>query len=76
MNWISVTEKLPDLDVDVLVATACKNIFVLQRITIGPGAEMYWTDFERPFFEPEDITHWMPLPALPNPQSAIPTPQL
>jgi hypothetical protein len=55
-EWIPVTERLPEEQVDVLMTNG-KYIFLGWDI----GNELYSED------EPGDtVTHWMPLPDLPN----------
>lgn len=66
-GWISVEERLPDADMDVLVwcdtgeAAAARNVWVGwcqgMRGVDGVASRMWVTD--EGFVEP---THWMPLP--------------
>jgi len=70
MKWISVNEQLPEIDLPVLIAYKdwhSMNICVAMRCESG-----YWDvqgvggyEIENDFQE-TDITHWMPLPALPD----------
>lgn len=59
--WISVEERLPEKEVPVLVVCSSsydggQSVLVAERKWTG-----HWT-----LYEGAKITHWMPLPALPN----------
>lgn len=62
MNWISVKDKLPEIDSPVLAVEMDtfndKDILIARLIT---GNIWY-----APFFRPRNITHWMPLPEPPT----------
>jgi len=63
-NWISVKERLPEPDVDVLVFDG-KNIDVTFGEETFDDREFIW--FSRISYRHFDkITHWMPLPEPPN----------
>lgn len=56
-TWISVKDRLPEMYVDVLVYTECKNTFIASM----DGTEK-WEDSYSYYLE-EAVTHWMPLPS-------------
>ncbi len=69
MKWISVSERLPERNVRVLVV-ASPTPGVVKRITIAD-----WSEHNHWEIDPDDrlicinnetITHWMPLPAPPE----------
>lgn len=78
MRWISVKDRLPELDQDVLVYAKgkedgfldCTHIVISQRYTFhifewDKGVEEWqapWPYFNRNY----EVTHWMPLPELPK----------
>jgi len=74
-DWVSVGERLPE---DNTVVLACghdehgEKIIGLATCTtsIILNGEKYWSDLSWPKFIgwgfTETITHWMPLPELPN----------
>jgi hypothetical protein len=75
-NWISVKDKLPELDQDVvdkevLVCDIDKCIYtciygkVYTKTRGESGVEIQET-FYTNMSECDDITHWMPLPEPPN----------
>ena len=59
-HWISVKDRLPEMDVNVLVYTELKNTFVTSRV----DAETWEDDYG--FFLAEGVTHWRPLPNPPE----------
>lgn len=63
MEWISVKEKLPKKNKNVLLAS---NHFAFKEIKIGH----YWCK-ENSYLDENEflitgVTHWMPLPRNPN----------
>jgi len=70
MKWISINERLPEIDLPVLIAYKDWdriNICVARR-----GESDYWNvqgvggyEIENDF-QKTDITHWMPLPQFPG----------
>jgi hypothetical protein len=54
-GWISVKDRLPKNDDEVLVSTRLKNI--------GIG---WWDSYWRSDLSVKEITHWMPMPAPPE----------
>lgn len=69
MSWVSVKDRLPDEDVDVLV---CDINHLGAPIAVGKySPNPNWSDWETDsdFWQGSsdlDVTHWMPLPT--NPQ--------
>lgn len=70
MEWISVKNKLPKQDSVILcidrnkrmfVATYCRNLAVYV-----PGYFDTWDSGHCCGNEPDDVTHWMPLPEMPH----------
>lgn len=60
--WISVKDKLPPLDTDVLVVHYGNTCIVAKRVKDG-----CWEDtIEGIQWENESVTYWMPLPPLPQ----------
>ena len=63
MEWISVEERLPEIDKQVLYVDSEKDIYLGQLLS-GMGKGIFWSSYD--FLEDHDITHWMPLPPLPK----------
>ena len=70
-NWISIKERLPEFQKEVLV-TDGKEIAIAYRWELSNENGFCWSvagcggwDFDLPFPEFE-ITHWMDLPELPK----------
>ena len=64
-QWISVKDRLPEIGEWVLI----NGPEVCQRIeppSASWKAEYAWNTDHESFYYPEDITHWMPLPAPPT----------
>lgn len=59
-KWISVKDRLPDLDVEVLIFNG--------EIYKGFRTDMYgpwiWTHYD--YMPTHDVTHWIPLPEPPK----------
>ena len=68
--WISVEDRMPELELDVLTMTN-KNEPILDHRTKRYEGEPYWWASEDEIAgwmdEEEYITHWMPIPKLPTP---------
>ncbi|HAV4862185.1 DUF551 domain-containing protein [Acinetobacter baumannii] len=67
MEWISVDEQLPELDVLVLIF----NPFTFETMHTAKLAELdgeYWWFFESDdeYLRPLYTSHWMPLPEPPK----------
>lgn len=77
-NWVSVKDRLPELDKDVLVYAVGKidgyfgksaievcNRFIMRVFPSSPGHEMWSSPWQ--FFHTDyEITHWMQLPEPPK----------
>ena len=77
MDWISVKDRLPDINSNVIVAwgTTPDNI-TMMRYTAYPNAKNQYGRMPR--FEwnggmrsPWVVTHWMPLPAPPEEKGEV-----
>jgi hypothetical protein len=77
-GWISVNDRLPELNQDVLVYAVGKidgfiekhaieicNRFIQRIFPSSPGQEM-WSSPYQYFHTDYEITHWMPLPEPPK----------
>ena len=58
-KWISVEERLPEVDGKYIVCTAKQSVYSTRFRTYGQGGN-FQTDINT------HITHWMPLPELPK----------
>ena len=58
-NWISIEDKLPKLNIPVLVCDKQKRVCVRALIGWWTGTPV-WTRHKY------DVTHWMPLPEPPT----------
>lgn len=67
-NWIPVTERLPDVGVDVLVVkdNGDKNMAVWRLYKTIPNGQPYWEDEVGDGLLLKAATHWMPLPEPPK----------
>lgn len=66
MEWISVKDQLPELDVEVLATSGdTTKVATMQPSYIDEdGTERsYWTYYD--YLEWHDVSHWMPLPDSP-----------
>ena len=74
-KWISVDERIPEDNVDVIVYIASKKENVDSVIAItqythrmyGYNLEGWCSPWQYCFWDRE-VTHWMPLPSMPEPQ--------
>ncbi len=65
MEWIEVTDRLPNNTENVLVVAHYDGEPVIE-VAWYEGGEHLW---RTPYYEeddPENVTHWMPLPELPE----------
>ena len=66
--WIDVRKQVPPKGQPVLVVYNESSVpFVAWRDCDFPDYQ--WRDAEWVVFDDEDVTHWMPMPALPNIQA-------
>ena len=63
-EWISVEERLPQVDTDVLVITANGSFKVARCNIYHNGTLVLWMTNDG--LGERAITHWMPLPELPE----------
>lgn len=63
-EWISVEERLPEADTDVLVITANGSFKVARCNIYHNGTLVLWMTNDG--LGEKAITHWMPLPELPK----------
>lgn len=64
IHWISVKERLPDIDAEVLIVTG-EGLYDVAQYS---GADRFWTLERNPlaWVTVADVTHWMPLPEPPK----------
>jgi hypothetical protein len=60
MQWISVKDKLPELNQHVLIAVKFNRSICIDYISFPKDGNL-WTLTDK-----EWITHWLPLPELPK----------
>lgn len=59
-EWIPVTERLPEVNQNVLATTRWREVTIAERLNIGPD---YWFIHEgNTNAHTEDIVAWQPLP--------------
>ena len=61
-QWISVEERLPESDYDVLIHTEGYTV-IGRYVTIFPDKKPKWYHSG---YELKSVTHWMPLPSAPS----------
>lgn len=71
LQWISVTDRLPNEDEDVLVfgkvLNDAPNVLGVRRLYNGKiESTCTWEAEDGYVFTESDVTHWMPLPQAPN----------
>ena len=65
--WISVEDRLPEPENEVIVLAKDKYIDIDQLTDDGEGNYYWWkTDRVVIWCEDDKITHWMPIPELPK----------
>jgi len=65
-EWISVRNRLPELNEYVLVCTELKWISVARMFSSDDGCPYQWISEDSSYIDSRWITHWMPLPEPPN----------
>ena len=66
VGWISLKDKFPPLDEEVLVNTLYgMRVFSLTQ-SAHETSDVYWEDSYGYYQEIPTVTHWMPLPELPE----------
>ena len=63
MEWISVDDRLPEKDCDVLYVDLDGDMY-LGHLESGMDKDIFWTHYD--YLEDHHITHWMPLPKPPE----------
>ncbi len=67
MKWISTENKLPEPFVDVLILIDFKDDFKIMDVAAYDEEYKCWRSAPGPeLYELENVTHWMPLPLLPE----------
>lgn len=64
--WISVKERLPEPEKEVIILDKRKHIDIDFLTDDGEGGHYWWKSDESIFCEDDEITHWMPIPELPK----------
>lgn len=62
--WISVEDRLPELDKEVIVLAKDKFIDIDQLADNGEGGYYWWKNERVIYCEEDKITHWMPIPKV------------
>lgn len=67
MKWIKCSDELPEIDKDVLCIDLIKNMKVgkLDQDSLYP-LNKSWITSDYHIHDFDEITHWMPLPEIPN----------
>lgn len=67
-GWVKLSEMLPAQDVDVLLYSKTKVVFIGYRYTNNqPGRNSFYAcDGSEETYRETDLSHWYPLPALPG----------
>ncbi|MGB4820495.1 MAG: DUF551 domain-containing protein [Saprospiraceae bacterium] len=60
MEWISVKDRLPEINTFNLVTYGAIPFVAVYK---GLGV---WIDHDLELWEPDEVTHWMPLPEPPK----------
>jgi hypothetical protein len=67
-DWIPCAERLPEMNVDVLVfLPGSDDMMVSWRAPVYGGSGIWLWNFEDDDLEPSYVSHWMPLPERPAP---------
>ena len=64
--WISVEERLPEPEKEVIILAKNKYIDIDHLTDDGEGGYYWWKSDEWICCEDDKITHWMPIPELPK----------
>lgn len=64
--WISVEDKLPEPEKDVIILDGRKHIDIDHLTYDGEDNYIWWKSDDTIWCEDDEITHWMPIPELPE----------
>lgn len=64
--WISVDERLPEPEKEVIILDKRKHIDIDFLTDDGDGGYYWWKSEDAIFNENDEISHWMPIPQLPK----------
>jgi hypothetical protein len=64
--WISVEDKLPELEKEVIILDKRKHTDIGFITDDGYGGYYWWKNDETIWCKDDEITHWMPIPELPK----------
>lgn len=62
--WISVEDRLPELEKEVIVLDKRKQAGIDFLMDDGEGGYYWWISNDTIWCEDDEITHWMPIPEL------------
>lgn len=62
--WISVEDRLPEPEKDVIIIDKRKNTDIDHLTDDGEGNYYWWKSDDTIWCEDDEITHWMPIPKL------------
>ena len=65
MNWISVKDKLPEKEVDIIIENDIGEVMFGNYSSDCYGDKFFTTNFEQ-YLLPGNVTHWQPLPEPPK----------
>lgn len=64
--WISVKERLPEPEKEVIILNGRKQIDIDHLTDDGEGGYYWWKSDDIIWCDDDEITHWMPIPELPK----------
>ena len=64
--WISVEDRLPEPEKDVIILDKSKRIDIDCLSNDGEGGYFWWKSCYTIWCDDDEITHWMPIPELPK----------
>ncbi len=65
-QWISVKDRLPEINVDVLIIYGRLPFYHLAFLTHNGDIQFFWGNYSNIEYSLDDVTHWMPLPKPPE----------
>jgi hypothetical protein len=63
-EWIDIKEREPEIGSKILIATSDKEIRV--GVKVADGGACWMEDGILSYLHEGDVTHWMPVPELPE----------